>query len=49
MKDNYLNKEIYDLIKTDDSIFDFIQASSLDGLWYWDLENTGEEWMNRKF
>ncbi len=49
MKDNYLKKELYELIKTDESIFDFIQSSSLDGLWYWDLENPEEKWMNPKF
>lgn len=46
---NYLRKELYDLIKSDDYIFDWIQASSLDGLWYWDLERMEEEWMNPKF
>ena len=46
---NYLKKELYELIKTDESIFDFIQESSLDGLWYWDLEQPEEEWMNPKF
>ena len=46
---NYLRKELYKLIKSDESIFDFIQESSLDGLWYWDLENMEEEWMNPKF
>ncbi len=46
---NYLKKELYELIKTDESIFDFIQESSLDGLWYWDLEKPEEEWMNPKF
>lgn len=46
---NYLKKELYDLIKSDESIFDFIQESSLDGLWYWDLEQPEEEWMNPKF
>lgn len=46
---NYLRKELYELIKSDESIFDFIQESSLDGLWYWDLENMEEEWMNPKF
>lgn len=46
---NYLRNELYELLKTDDAIFDFIQSSSLDGLWYWDLENMEEEWMNEKF
>ena len=47
--DNYLKKELYELIKTDESIFDFIQESALDGLWYWDLEKPEEEWMNPQF
>lgn len=46
---HYLKKELYELIKTDESIFDFIQESSLDGLWYWDLETPENEWMNPKF
>lgn len=46
---HYLRKELYQLIKSDESIFDFIQESSLDGLWYWDLENPEELWMNVKF
>ena len=45
----YLKKELYELIRTDESIFDFIQEGSLDGLWYWDLENPENEWMNEKF
>ena len=43
---NYLKKELYELIKKDENIFDFIQESSLDGMWYWDLENPENEWMS---
>ncbi|BAO56042.1 sensor histidine kinase [Nonlabens marinus] len=46
---NYLKKELYKLIQKDPKIFDFIQDSALDGLWYWDIENMEEEWMNPKF
>ncbi|WP_194852371.1 sensor histidine kinase [Nonlabens antarcticus] len=46
---NYLKKELYELIKKDSVIFDFIQEFALDGLWYWDIENIEEEWMNSKF
>lgn len=46
---HYLQEELYSLIKTDDSIFDFIQESSLDGMWYWDLLDTDAEWMNPRF
>ena len=46
---NYLKKELYDLVKSDHSIFDFINDTSLDGLWYWDIENPENEWMNPRF
>lgn len=49
MKDNYLKNELYDLINNDNSIFEFIQSGSLDGIWYWDLENSENEWMSPKF
>ena len=46
---NYLKKELYQLVADDPRIFEFIQESSLDGMWYWDLDNPEEEWMNAKF
>ena len=46
---NYLQKELYDRIQSDPKIFDFLQESCLDGLWYWDLTNPTEEWMNGPF
>lgn len=46
---NYLQQELYKLIQQDSNIFDFIQNSALDGLWYWDLEKPEEEWMNKGF
>lgn len=49
MKDNYLKTELYNLMKSDSSIFEFIQAGSLDGMWYWDLEAIENEWMSPKF
>jgi PAS domain S-box-containing protein len=45
----YLKKELYSKIQSDENIFDFIQDSALDGLWYWDLENPENEWMNARF
>ena len=48
-KDNYLKKELYKLIKTDSTFFEFIQEGSLDGLWYWNLEKIEDEWMSPKF
>ncbi|MEA5059925.1 hypothetical protein SDC9_90840 [bioreactor metagenome] len=49
MEENYLKEELYNLINSDTSIFEFIQSGSLDGIWYWDLENTQNEWMSHKF
>jgi len=48
-EDNYLKKELYELIKSDESIFDFFQFNLFDGLWYWDLDHPENEWMNTKF
>jgi PAS domain S-box-containing protein len=46
---HYLQKELQTLIKSEDSIFDFIQDTSLDGIWYWDLENAENIWASSKF
>lgn len=46
---SYLKDELYQLIRKDSEVFEFLQNSALDGLWYWDLENMEEEWMNEKF
>lgn len=46
---HYLEDELYELVASDDSIFEFLQAGSLDGLWYWDLENPEHEWMSDRF
>lgn len=36
---HYLKRALYDLIRTDPAIFDFLQSGSLDGVWYWDVTN----------
>ena len=46
---HYLKQELYDLVKREDTIFEFLQVASLDGLWYWDLENPEHEWMSPEF
>ncbi len=47
--DHYLKQELYELVREDESIFDFLQDAALDGFWYWDLEQPEHEWMNRRF
>lgn len=49
LEENYLKKELYELLKNDPLIFDFIQDAFLDGIWYWDLEKPENEWMSGKF
>lgn len=49
LKDNYLKLELYNLMNSNTSVFEFIQSGSLDGIWYWDLENPENEWMSPKF
>lgn len=48
-KIHYLERELYDLVKKDKAIFDYLHEGSLDGIWYWDLENCENEWMSPRF
>ena len=47
--DHYLKRELYDLIQEDSSLFEFLQEGSLDGVWYWDLEEPENEWLSPRF
>ncbi|MBV6657573.1 MAG: PAS domain-containing sensor histidine kinase [Devosiaceae bacterium] len=47
--DHYLKSELYELVSTDPAIFEFLQAGSLDGIWYWDLEKMEHEWLSDRF
>lgn len=47
--ENYLKKELYDLMRADDALFEFLQEGALDGIWYWDLEEQEQEWMSSRF
>ncbi len=49
MTDHYLKQELYELLRTDARVFEFLQAGSLDGIWYWDLESPEDEWMSPRF
>ena len=48
-KEHYLKAELYRLVQQDPSIFEFIQNGSLDGIWYWDIENPEQEWLSPRF
>ncbi len=47
--EHYLKQELYTLVKNDSRIFEFLQAGSLDGIWYWDVEHPEEEWYSPRF
>jgi PAS domain S-box-containing protein len=47
--EHYLKTELYRLIREDESIFEFLQRGSLDGIWYWDLETQTDEWLSSRF
>lgn len=47
--EHYLKRELYERLQRDPSIFEFLEAGSLDGLWYWDVEDPDEEWMSARF
>lgn len=44
--EHYLKEELYERMSSDTSLFEFVQSGSLDGIWYWDLENVENEWMS---
>ena len=46
---HYLQRELYELVQRDESIFEFLQRGSLDGVWYWDITTPENEWMSPRF
>ena len=49
MAEHYLKSELYALVQSAPEIFDFLQSGTLDGMWYWDLDNPENEWMSPRF
>lgn len=47
--EHYLKQELYSLVREDTAVFDFLQEGALDGVWYSDLEQPGNEWMSARF
>ncbi|MFK7793133.1 MAG: PAS domain-containing protein [Devosiaceae bacterium] len=46
---HYLQAELDERLKSDPEIWNFIKQGSLDGVWYWNLENFEDEWMSPEF
>lgn len=49
MTQHYLKRELYERIRTEPSLFDFLLSAAMDGLWYWDLERRDQFWTNDDF
>jgi PAS domain S-box-containing protein len=47
--EHYLKRELDHLLREDPRIFDFLDSGSLDGLWYWDIQEPDHEWMSPSF
>ena len=43
---HYLEAELESLFRTNPDMFRFLREGSLDGVWYWDIENPDNEWMS---
>ena len=48
-RDHYLKRDLYERMRMDTKLFDFLQQGSLDGIWFWDLEHPEHEWMSPQF
>jgi len=46
---HYLEEELFDRFKKGGYLFSFLLQSSLDGFWYWDMENPEHEWYSSCF
>lgn len=44
-----LKKELHALVRTDASLFKFLQDGAFDGIWYWDLERPQSGWISARF
>jgi PAS domain S-box-containing protein len=47
--DHYLKRELYQLVGKSPAIFEFLKTGCLDGIWYWDLTDLGQEWLSPRF
>lgn len=46
---HWLESELYQQLRKDSQLFEYLRTSTMDGLWYWDLENPQHEWMDDRF
>ena len=46
---HYLESELYERVRSEPRVFEFLAKSCLDGIWYWDLKRRDQEWMSAGF
>ncbi|WP_375436956.1 ATP-binding protein [uncultured Hymenobacter sp.] len=46
---NYLEAEFYQHLTANKAVFNFLQNEALDGIWYQDVQDPANEWVNAKF
>lgn len=46
---HYLETELASLFETERDTWRFVQSASLDGVWYWDLENPDNLWISPEY
>lgn len=47
--EHYLHRELRLRLRHDAKLLDWLDAGSLDGLWFWDLEHPEHEWLSPRF
>lgn len=47
--EHYLERDLYERMRANTDIFEFLQQGSLDGVWFWDLEHPEHEWLSPQF
>lgn len=48
-KQHYLKEELFEKLRTEPELFDWIESGSVDGIWYWDLIDGEQEWLSPRF
>jgi len=49
MSDHYLKAELYDRLSSDPTLFEWLEAGSLDGVWFLNVENFIDQWYSPRF
>jgi PAS domain S-box-containing protein len=48
-KEHYLKTELFEKLRNEPKLFEWIESGSVDGIWYWDLVDGEQEWLSPRF